>query len=101
MKKRLKSRSAVRSVSNYYANHPEQNKFRGTISTIFYNVAALIICGVLLDITLNDTAGMITFFALAVLQIITCLILAVNYNSKMWLFSALVVFLIGCASLYM
>ncbi|MES2108774.1 MAG: hypothetical protein V4577_08510 [Bacteroidota bacterium] len=77
----------------------EQRRFQGNISTIFYNVAIAIIYAVFLNVTLDDTTGTIAFFVLAVLQMVVCVILAVNYNSKMWLFSGLAVFLISCGML--
>lgn len=74
----------------------DQQKFQKDGKTVFYNIAAAIIYSVFLYFTLNDATGLIIFFVLAVLQIILCIIMAVNFNSKIWLYSALVMFLLSC-----
>ena len=76
-----------------------QKRFQGDISTILYNIAIAIIYAVFLNVTLDDTTGTIAFFVLAVSQMVVCVILAVNYNSKMWLFSGLAIFLMSCGML--
>jgi len=87
---------------NWPDQHPvsliDQQKFQKDGKTVFYNIAAAIIYSVFLYFTLNDATGLIIFFVLAVLQIILCIIMAVNFNSKTWLYSALVMFLLSCTA---
>ena len=91
MKKRLKSRSNRHTVARF-----DQQLSHGNLITVFSNVAAVIIYALFLNVILNDTTGLIIFFTLAILQIILCAVMAISYNSKMWLFSALAIFLMSC-----
>jgi len=92
MKKHHNSRpSAYRAVP---AN--DALRFRGSIVTILCNLATLIVYGTALKLSLDGTLALIVFSILTILQFVICAVIGVNYNSKMWLISALVIFLIGC-----
>jgi len=91
-------RSRNRSTRRQYVSRLDQKRFQGDITTVLYNVAAAVIYAVFLYFTLDGMTGLITFFVLAIFQIIVCAILGINYNSKMWLLSALAIFLIGCVA---
>lgn len=95
MKKRYKSRSAH---SWQQVSRIDQKRFQGDITTIFYNVAATITYGVFLELSMDNLAGTITFFVLAMTQMAICAVLGFNYNSKMWLISALAIFLMSCGA---
>lgn len=73
----------------------EARRFRGSIFTIFSNLTVLIIYGIGLNISVDGTLALIVFSSMAILQLIICAVIGITYNSKMWLISAVVVFLTG------
>ena len=90
MKKLHKSRPAPYRVAPMYAQ-----RFRGNIFTILCNFAALLVYGVFLKLSVDGTLALILFLIMAVLQLAICAVIGLNYNSKMWLISAIVIFLLG------
>jgi|GEM_PF-2234662 len=71
-------------------------RFRGSIVTILCNLAALVVYGTALKLSVDETMALILFSIMAILQVAICAVIGINYNSKMWLISALLIFLIGC-----
>jgi len=92
MKKQLKTGPApYRAVSSNDAQ-----RFRGSIVTVFSNFGALACYGTILKLSVDATMALIVFSIMAVLQFVICIVIALNYNSKMWLVSAFMIFLAGC-----
>jgi len=92
MKKHDKSRPMPHRV----VSPIEAQRFRGSTSTVFANFAVLVIYGVSLKFSMDETLALIIFSVMATFQLIICAIIGITYNSKMWLISAVVILLIGC-----
>ena len=90
MKKRHKPRPVpYRAVPVY------SQKFRGSIFTVLCNFAVLLVYGIFLKLSVDGTLALILFLVMAALQMVICVVIGLTYNSKMWLISAIVIFLVG------
>ena len=83
----------------YRVPSKDAERFHGSIFTIIYNLAALMAYAIFLRFSIDGALVLILFSVIAILQLIVCAVIGFNYNSKIWLISALMIFLIVCAAI--